>query len=36
MEGSILKVVVSIGGFVVNASRNYVVGYREAKVQEWY
>ena len=34
--GSILEVVVSVCGFVVNGSGYSVVGNRNTKVQEWY
>ena len=34
--GSILEVVVSVCGFVVNGSGYSVVGNRNTKIQEWY
>ena len=36
VEGSILEVVVSVCGFVVNGSGYSVVGNRNTKVQQWY
>ena len=34
--GSVLEVVASVCGFVVNVSGHSVVGNRNTKVQEWY